>query len=537
MSKNTKHLRPRDLGREAEILSPTDDLKPLPEPYASNGLEPDFKPLKPEWAEEHCASLDGFIAIDTLKRPKTKEEEDEFVRRFLVGLEKLFQDCNKNAIQPLALNMEFCAKCNTCSNACHIYEESNHDEIYRPSYRVDVLRRIYKKYFTRSGKLLGNFVGADVDLNWETIARLAELSYRCNLCRRCAQACPLGLDNGLAAREIRKLFSQEMEIAPSAIHAKGTELQLKVGSTTGLTKAAFIDTVEFIEEDIYDRTGREIHFPIDKEGADILLLHNAGEFIAWPENPAAFAILLDEAGVSWTLSSALMGYDGVNYGAWYDDVQAKKIAAAQFKAAKDLGVKKIVVGECGHAHKAIAVSADRMFESEGRVPVESYLPLMARLVREGKLKFDPKKNDFPVTLHDPCNVVRQMGIVKPQREILAAIAPQFREMTPHGVDNYCCGGGSGFAIMSSYNFSDFRNKVSARKKFEQIINAFGDDFSNPDQIKYVCAPCSNCKGTIRDILNVYKVTKTYNVQYGGLVDLMVNGLASMEKPYFEWLEQ
>lgn len=345
----------------------------------------------------------------------------------------------------------------------------------------------------------------------------------------------MGLDNGLVAREIRKLFSQELGIAPTPVHAKGTELQLRVGSTTGLTRPALLDTLEFIEEDIEEQTGRAVKFPIDKEGADVLLLHNAGEFIAWPENPAAFAILLDEAGVDWTLSSELMGYDGVNYGAWYDDVQLKKIAMAQFEVAKKLGVKRIVMGECGHAHKALAISADRMAESGDKVYVESFIPLMAELVRTGKLKFDPKKNDFPVTLHDPCNVVRQMGIVMPQREILKAIAPQFREMTPHGVDNYCCGGGSGFAIMNSYNFGDFRNKVSSRKKFEQIINAFGDEFENPNIVKYVCAPCSNCKGTIRDILKDFKVTKNYNVHYGGLVDIMVNGLASMEKPYFDFL--
>ncbi|MBO4353147.1 MAG: (Fe-S)-binding protein [Eggerthellaceae bacterium] len=537
MSKSTKHLRPRDLSRKVDVLSPTDDLMTLPKPYDKGDMEPKSKPLKPEWIEDHCASLDGFIAIDTLNRPKTKEEEDEFVRKFLVGLEKLFQDCNKNSIQPLAMNMEFCAKCNTCSGACHIYEASNGDEIYRPSFRVDVLRRIYKKYFTASGKLLGGFVGADVELNWETIARLAESSYRCNLCRRCAQACPLGLDNGLAAREIRKLFSQELGIAPSAVHAKGTELQLKVGSTTGLTRPAFLDTLEFIEEDIEERTGRSFKFPVDKEGADVLLLHNAGEFIAWPDNPAAFAILLDEAGINWTLSSEMMGYDGVNYGIWYDDVQAKKVAQKQFEVAKKLGVKRILVGECGHAHKAIAVSADRMFDAEDKVPVESWLPLMARLVREGKLKFDPKKNDFPVTLHDPCNMVRQMGIVEPQREIIRAIAPRFREMTPHGVDNYCCGGGSGFAIMHSYNFAEFKNTVASRKKMEQILNAFADEIEDPDIIKFVCAPCSNCKGAIRDILEAYGLTARYNVQYSGLVDLMVNGLASMEKPFLEFLQE
>ena len=33
------------------------------------------------------------------------------------------------------------------------------------------------------------------------MARLIELSYRCNVCRRCAQTCPIGVDNALLARE------------------------------------------------------------------------------------------------------------------------------------------------------------------------------------------------------------------------------------------------------------------------------------------------------------------------------------------------
>ena len=95
---------------------------------------------------------------------------------------------------------------------------------------------------------------------------------------------------------------------------------------------------------------------------------------------------------------------------------------------------------------------DRSVTGEHYIPRESSLPLLWELTRTGKLKFDPSKNNFPVTLHDPCNYVRSMGIVKPQREILKVIAPMFREMTPHGVDNYCCGGGGGFAIMNSMNF-------------------------------------------------------------------------------------
>ena len=104
-----------------------------------------------------------------------------------------------------------------------------------------------------------------------------------------------------------------------------------------------------------------------------------------------------------------------------------------------------------------------------------------------------EKNNFPVTLHDPCNLTRSMGIIEPQRRILRFLAPEFREMEPHGTRNYCCGGGSGFAIMSGYNFYDWRMQISGRKKFAQILDAFKNEDSSPEIPKYVCAPCSNCK--------------------------------------------
>ncbi|NLT96220.1 MAG: (Fe-S)-binding protein [Clostridia bacterium] len=534
---NGKDLKVQDIGKESgKQLTKIDSLKPLPKPYDQPGMEPPLTDPKPEWSEKYCTSLDGYVALDTFEKPKTKEEEDELVRKFLSGLEKMLSaETNKGILQPLMLTLDYCGKCNTCSDACHIFEATNGHELYRPSYRAEILRRIIKKYFTKSGKLLGPLVGADIDLNWETVARLGELAYRCNLCRRCAQTCPLGLDNGMIAREIRKIFSQEMGIAPKPLHENGTVKQLATGSSTGMNKAAFMDIMEFHADDIEEMVGVRYDVPIDKEGADILLIHNAGEFMAWPQNPIAFTIIFEEAGLNWTLSSDFIGYDSVNYGLFYDDGQARKIALRQQEVAKKLGVKKIVIAECGHAHKASAVYADRLTSAEQKIPVESYLPLLRDIVLSGKLDLDPMRNNFPVTLHDPCNIVRQMGIVKPQREILKAICPQFREMTPHGVNNYCCGGGSGFAIMNALNFGEFRNKVSTRKKFEQILNAFQDTIDDPSIPKYVCAPCSNCKGAIRDILEFYEATEKYNIHYDGLVELVVNAMRKFDRPFLEFL--
>jgi Fe-S oxidoreductase len=349
--------------------------------------------------------------------------------------------------------------------------------------------------------------------------------------------CPVGVDNALIAREIRKLFSQEMGIAPAELLSKGTRKHLESGSSTGMTPAGFKDNIEFVEEIIEEKTGKKITVPIDKKGADILLIHNAGEFLSWPENPAAFSILFDAAGISYTLSSDLLGYDAVNYGVWFDDLELGRIALQHVEIAKKLGVKKIVVGECGHAHKAICVTADRVLPGErslSEIPRESCLPLMRSIVKSGILRLDPSRNDFHVTLHDSCNVVRLMGIVRPQREIIQVVCAQpLREMTPHGVENYCCGGGGGFAIMDTLNFSDWRNNVSARMKIKQSINVF-QDILDPEIHKYVIAACSNCKGTLRDAIDHFELKDKLGINYTGLAELITNAMVDLPEPYLEW---
>ncbi len=508
-------------------------LMPLPAPTN----EPSLQAPQAKWLEKYDFSLDGHSDFD-IPKPKTPEEEQRLVTGFLSGLRKLFDpQSNWPFVKLLKLSMDYCVRCQTCSEACHVYLGSGRQEIYRPTFRSEVLRRVYQRYFTPSGKLLKSLVGADVELNARTVWRLLELAYRCNICRRCAQVCPVGIDNALLAREIRKLFSQEMGIAPKELLQKGTRQHLQVGSTTGMKPVGLKDMLEFQEDIIQEKTGRKIKIPVDKKDADVLLIHNAGEFMSWPENPAAFAILFDAAGINWTLSSEMLGYDGVNYGAWFDDVELARIALRHVTIAKALGVKKMVVGECGHAHKALCVLADRVLPGDlslPEMPRESCLPLLWQIARSGKIKFDPSRNNFPITLHDPCNVVRLMGIVAPQREILKKVCAQpLRELTPHGAHNYCCGGGSGFAIMDTLNFSQWRKAVSDRMKVKQVLTAFADvlDRATP---KYITAPCSNCKGTLRDAIAYYRLWEKYRIMYGGLVELMVNAMADLPSGYIAW---
>jgi Fe-S oxidoreductase len=518
-------------GRQKLLALDRQPLMPLPA-CGHPSREPAWKPLSPEAESRYECGLDGTCAV-SVPQPASREDEDRLVAAFLTGLQKLFTaEDNWSFLQPLVLTMEHCARCQTCSDACHVFEASGGAEIYRPTYRTEVLRRLYFTH-VKGGGLISAWQHGEIAVNWPLVARLIELAYRCNLCRRCAPVCPIGADNGVVAHELRKLFSQEMGIAAKEIHQAGSVQQLAVGSSTGMSPVVVRDNIEFIDEEMSEKTGLAVKTPWDVPGADVLLVHNAGEILAWPENPGAFGVILTAAGISWTMSSELAGYDSVNYGLWYDDMQFARVALRHAQAARRLGVRQIVIGECGHAHKALSVVADRLLGGDLDIPRVSSMTFLRDIVLGGRLRFDPSRNDFPVTLHDPCNLVRLMGVVEPQREVLRHICPQFREMEPHGVDNYCCGGGSGFAIMSGHNFADWRLRVSGRTKLAQILDVFHDCL-DPSVRKYVCAPCSNCKGQIRDLLAYHGVWNDHHILYGGLVELIVNAMEEVRPGFLEW---
>jgi len=522
-------IRPSDLASAPGVLALCDiqKLPLLPAPF-------DQTPAAPEPLRDGIdRSLDGFSALG-LHCPEGADEQAALVARFMSGLRKLFSaDDNWAFLQQLQLSVDHCTRCQTCAEACPVYEESGRLEIYRPTYRSEVFRQLVREHVKPGGRILSRVRGEHIDLDAKTVMRLAELAYRCTLCRRCAQSCPIGVDNGLIARELRKLLSMELGIAPKELHEKGSVLQLEVGSSTGMNPKAVKDNVNFLDDEAREQTGLSVRTPWDKEGADVLLIHNAGEILSWPENPIAFAVILEAAGISWTMSSDLTAYDSVNYGVWYDDVQFARVATRQAEAARKLKVKKIVLGECGHGHKASMVVADRLLTGDLNIPRESALVFLRDIIRSGRLRLDPTRNNFPVTLHDPCNMVRLMGIVEPQREILRAICPQFREMTPHGVENYCCGGGSGFAIMSGNNFLDWRMSVAGRRKVRQVLDAFAGQ-PGPDVKKYVCAPCSNCKGQLRDLFAYHGLWEKAGIMYGGLAELIVNAMTEVKPDFIQW---
>jgi len=77
----------------------------------------------------------------------------------------------------------------------------------------------------------------------------------------------------------------------------------------------------------------------------------------------------------------------------------------------------------------------------------------ADLIRNGKLKLDPGRNDrWCVTFHDSCNTARAMGLFEEPRYILKSVCKRFHEMPENTIreQTFCCGSGSGLGTDENF---------------------------------------------------------------------------------------
>ena len=180
-------------------------------------------------------------------------------RRFLEAFAAVLEHSNYGLA--LEVYTRLSTKCSRCAASCQLYQSTGDDRDI-PCHRSELLLRIFRRYFTRSGvvkaRLFGGFTLTNGYLN-----ELGEAAYRCTACRRCKSSCPMGIDHGLVTHLARWLLS-EIDVIPKALLV-ATRAQLEgVGNTSAIPVPALKDTCEFLEEEFQDIYNRDdIKFPMD----------------------------------------------------------------------------------------------------------------------------------------------------------------------------------------------------------------------------------------------------------------------------------
>ena len=105
------------------------------------------------------------------------------------------------------LFMDICVRCGACADKCHFYLGSG-DPKNMPVLRAELIRSVYKRYFTKAGKTLGKLVGAR-DLTIDVLKEWWSYFFQCTECRRCSLFCPYGIDTAeitMIGRELLNLL-------------------------------------------------------------------------------------------------------------------------------------------------------------------------------------------------------------------------------------------------------------------------------------------------------------------------------------------
>ena len=358
------------------------------------------------------------------------------------------------------LFLDLCVRCGACADKCHFYIGSG-DPKNMPVLRAELLRSVYRRYFTESGKRFGRLAGAR-DLTVDVLKEWFYYFYQCTECRRCSVYCPYGIDQAeitIMGRELLNLVGCNINwvIEPVANC-------FRTGNHLGIQPGGIKDMLEFLAEDIEERTGVKVEVPINKKGADVLFITPSGDYFADPGTYTCmgYMMLFHEIGLNYTFST--YASEGGNFGLFTSHEMVKRLNNKIYAEAKRLGVKWILGGECGHMWRVIHEYMDTMngpadfltepvspitgtlFENARSTKMVHIAEFTADLIWNGKLKLDPARNDhLRITFHDSCNPARGMGLFEEPRHIIRNSVRHFYEMPEDTIreKTLCCGGGAG----------------------------------------------------------------------------------------------
>jgi len=406
----------------------------------------------------------------------------------------------------LAVFLDSCVKCGACTDKCHYYLGTT-DPKNMPVARQDLFRKVYRRYYTFAGKHFPKLVGA-VDLTKEVLDDWYSYFHQCSQCRRCSVYCPYGIDTAeisMAAREVMDCIGVGQKYCNEIIGKV-----YKIGNNLGLPQPALADTLEGLEEDIEDDTGVAVRLPLDEKGADVLVVTPSADFFAEPhvDGLMGYAKVFHEAGISWTLSSHAS--EAANFGMFIGSYEnMRKVSLRIREAALDLGVKRIIFGECGHAWRVaysfLNTLAGPFDFLDPKYPVPMHImEFTYDLIQRNALTLDKSANDdMRLTYHDSCNVARasRMGpmpggqFVLP-REVIKASCNHFFDMPQDTIREatYCCGGGGG---LLTDDLMELRVKgaLPRMEALKYVVEEHG--------VTHMAAICAICKSQFAKVLPYY----------------------------------
>ena len=383
---------------------------------------------------------------------------------------------------PIASYFNSCVHCGICAEACLFYTETG-DPKYTPIHKLEPMRRIYQQEYTLLGRL-AKAVGFAKPVTDEELAEWQELVYNsCTLCGRCSVVCPVGNDIVYMVRKMREGMSAAGH-SPDGLKGAVTRT-INIGSPMGVKLPAVKAQMKHVEADY------GIEIPLDREGAEYMVMLSSMEIINFPEYLGAIAKIMRHVGKTWTLCSE--SFEATNAGMQIGNSDLARVIVSRIVAgAEKLKVKTVISPECGHAYTALRWEGANLIGRPFTFKVQHIIEVLEEFRAAGLLKLQGMETDR-LTFHDPCQLARRGGVIQPQRNLMKLVAKEFVEMPDAGFMNWCCGGGGGASSIEEGE--ELRLEAFKRKKSQL-------DAVKPDRLVTACA---NCRIVLEEGLEHYKM--------------------------------
>jgi len=390
----------------------------------------------------------------------------------------------------LISHLNACVHCGLCGTSCMYYLATD-DPKMMPAYKVDIVASIFRRYCTVFGKILPSWVKAR-EMNEYTVNEMIDALFgSCTMCGRCVKHCSIGVDIPFIVR-IGRMMLAALDAVPASLQAT-VNAAIETGNNMAIPTPEFIDTIQWMEEELQDEMNdKEARIPLDEADKKILYTLNPREPKFFPLSISAVAKIFYAAKENWTISTAM--YDITNYAFFSGDTEKARIIAQRLTdEMKKLSCETLVLGECGHGARAVRWEAPNWLGMKYDFKVFTLIEMLGKYLRENCIKVDKSLNNKIYTIHDPCNISRNGGLMNELRFVVKQCVENVVEMNPHGADAFCCGGGGGQLAMGEYN--ERRLKIGKLKADQ--IKATG--------AQVVITPCHNCVDQLMQLNATYKL--------------------------------
>lgn len=329
-------------------------------------------------------------------------------------------------LDPVLLHyLEDCVGCGICTMVC-LYMPI--DERYSPVNKAELARRIYRRYFTLAGRVLGPLAGAEAPRQ-DKVKMLLEHAYACTYCGHCYLVCPFGINSGDVIKLLRSIVD-EIGFTPSLLKQLG-DMEVK-------------NDYEAFKEP-WEEFLREVHAPIAKQEPEVMLGISIWDVLFQPDVVKNMVAILSKAEVDFALSDEPIGIRPP-IPILYGDIEgAEEVMRNLAERVEKSGPKKLVLLDGDYPYSTLRYEMPRALRRRPKFAVVHAVELLDELLRRGRLRL--KRAEKEVAWHDPCHLGRRGGVLEEPRRILRATA-NLRELPHNKLASICCGGGGSVAMLS-----------------------------------------------------------------------------------------